>query len=543
MFPAAHVKAGRGLITSAGCVPSAGILASRSPARNIYGYPAGGTGKAKSVSQSIDPFREFLRAQAEHLLNLGETIIPIRPDWFDAQTGEWKTKVPPAAWQRTVYTVDEIVRIATFNDGMGGIGIRPVPNRLRPGTIRAVLDCDGSIDVSLLMSMIPGTLMLDGRPSCGAVHLHLDLVVASLPEDVLVDPTIPAKDGGLTGAGWVWQMFHILGLHKMIWRHRDPGVKAAIEFLGVNRQAQVWGLWTAKDRTRSEMRTWYTPDGQPCEFPAGLPSRATWQELFGGLERYASETGLALPRQRATTRRATIFTPDQVAEDSADPENVAEAEYWAQYIVEPGIRTGRAGDYSGPVFEAPKVLGPGFALPDSVALRIYANIYREGYLADIVEGTSVIEMPVVPLSVFPGGVEIYQPIIPREMMASDKKSLYETPYVKSMSQDAAGGICKVFHKSGNEVLEFPIQPGTQWDTAVLDTKHSRLAGTGMMCGEWQDSLYSEVPSMEDLTPEQVDYINGLVSSTRRLHETMMNHFRNQMKAFDGQFAYQDTSKK
>jgi len=97
-------------------------------------------------------------------------------------------------------------------------------------------------------------------------------------------------------------------------------------------------------------------------------------------------------------------------------------------------------------------------------------------------------------------------------------------------------------KPKNEVLEFPTQPGTQWDTAVLDTKHSRLSGTGLMCGEWQDTLYSEVPSMEDLIPEHVDYINGLVSSTRKLHETMMNHFRNQVKAFDGQFSYQDTSK-
>lgn len=168
---------------------------------------------------------------------------------------------------------------------------------------------------------------------------------------------------------------------------------------------------------------------------------------------------------------------------------------------------------------------------------------REGYLADVVEGTGAIEMPVVPIPTFPGGAEIYQPIIPREMLASDKGSHYNTPYVRSMCQDATAGMGKVFYKSGNELFEFPTQPGTQWDNAVLDAKHSRLAGTGLMCGEWQDTLYSEVPSMENLTPEQVEYINGLVSSTRRLHETIMNHFRNQVNNLDGQFTYQDTSKK
>lgn len=168
---------------------------------------------------------------------------------------------------------------------------------------------------------------------------------------------------------------------------------------------------------------------------------------------------------------------------------------------------------------------------------------REGYLAEIVEGTGVIEMPVVQPSVFPGGVEIYQPIIPQEMLASDKKSLYETPYVESMCQDAASKVCKVFYKRDSDIQEFPIQPGTEWDIAVPDTKHSRLAGTAMMCGEWQDALYSEVPSMDDLTPEQVEYINGHVSSTRKLHEKMMDHFREQVKKFDGQFTYQDTTKK
>lgn len=54
-----------------------------------------------------------------------------------------------------------------------------------------------------------------------------------------------------------------------------------------------------------------------------------------------------------------------------------------------------------------------------------------------------------------------------------------------------------------------------------------------MTGEWLDALYADLPGMDNLLPEQIEFINKTSASIRTLHATMIDHAKKQIKSATG----------
>jgi len=182
-----------------------------------------------------------------------------------------------------------------------------------------------------------------------------------------------------------------------------------------------------------------------------------------------------------------------------------------------------------------------FGLPHESARKLCRD--REGYMAEIAPGTNQIELLVAPFDLVPGGVELYQPILPRELMQTRGESflLYDTEYARSLCSDFASGTGKVFICRAGRVDEYPAAASLDWAPTQTFSKHTIMSGLGLSSGEWPERLYRDVPSTEDLTPEQKEWIEVSTSGILRVHETMMNHFKAQIACTNQILYFRETT--
>jgi hypothetical protein len=173
------------------------------------------------------------------------------------------------------------------------------------------------------------------------------------------------------------------------------------------------------------------------------------------------------------------------------------------------------------------LLAPRFGFPYATNRKL--GRHREGFQADIVEGTGRISMPLVPFHIPPGGVQIYQPMIPADVRGAADMGFWKAGYVIENCRNYADGRGHIFLARGETLTRYPDEPSMAWLPPRQLTKLQSLANVTFMSGEWLEKLYSDIPDTSDLTPEQVDFIKTSTQGILKLHALMMEHVTRQIR--------------
>ena len=155
---------------------------------------------------------------------------------------------------------------------------------------------------------------------------------------------------------------------------------------------------------------------------------------------------------------------------------------------------------------------------------------RQGELADFNEGTRRISVPPVPFHVYRNGALFFQSIIPPEALRNKDilKEYYENDYVRSYCMYWGTGRSVIFHARGATLRPYPLKVSRDWLTSMHDSGHVLFFTLALLNGQWLDAMFSALPSTEDLSKDQMDYICTKSEMFRRLHATMMEIIRNQL---------------
>jgi hypothetical protein len=106
----------------------------------------------------------------------------------------------------------------------------------------------------------------------------------------------------------------------------------------------------------------------------------------------------------------------------------------------------------------------GFPYPKQVML------YNGGSLfTDIVQGTKKLEFPLIEKKFKTGGTQLFQPMIPNNLLQSDKNDgttdvlgMYDTQYVKSCCMDFEAGRGYIYRRDRNRLVKYPENPSIDW---------------------------------------------------------------------------------
>ena len=181
------------------------------------------------------------------------------------------------------------------------------------------------------------------------------------------------------------------------------------------------------------------------------------------------------------------------------------------------------------------LLAKRFGLPYESTRKLCRD--REGYVAKMAPGTDQIEIPVLPFDLVTGGVALYQPILPRELMQTRPESycLYDTQYARSLCSDFTSGMGKIFIGRPGSVDEYPATASLDWAPTRIFPKNTIMSSLSLPSGEWLERLYRDFPSTEDLTPDQKQWIEVSTSGILRVHENILNHLKAQIARTQSNF--------
>jgi hypothetical protein len=98
----------------------------------------------------------------------------------------------------------------------------------------------------------------------------------------------------------------------------------------------------------------------------------------------------------------------------------------------------------------------------------------------------------------------------------------------SLCSDFSSGTGKIFIARTDSVDEYPSIPSLDWAPTQTVSKHTVMYRLSLSSGEWLERLYRNVPSDENLSPEQKQWIEVSTSGILRIHESMMNHLKAQI---------------
>jgi hypothetical protein len=111
------------------------------------------------------------------------------------------------------------------------------------------------------------------------------------------------------------------------------------------------------------------------------------------------------------------------------------------------------------------------------------------------------------------------------------KTYYDNEYVRSHCMSWSTGRGFVFQTKGETLRPYPTTASRDWIPPVHTSGVTLSLALGVLNAEWLDAMYSDLPSMGDLTKEQVDYISKSSDGIRKLHALMTEHVRNQLRSF------------
>jgi hypothetical protein len=158
---------------------------------------------------------------------------------------------------------------------------------------------------------------------------------------------------------------------------------------------------------------------------------------------------------------------------------------------------------------------------------------KEGFTADIVVGTGRSALPLVELRIGTGATELYQPMIPSGAPRNEAKHEYDNEFVRTHCVDFASGKGHVLKLDEQRLSKYPEAPSAAWVPPKAVSKLHAFSDVTLMTGEWLDALYADLPGMDNLLPEQVEFINKTSASIRKLHTTMVDHVKKQIESASG----------
>jgi hypothetical protein len=156
--------------------------------------------------------------------------------------------------------------------------------------------------------------------------------------------------------------------------------------------------------------------------------------------------------------------------------------------------------------------------------------HREGFQAEVAEGSGQRSLPPAPFSIAPEGVQIYQPMIPVDVRGRADMGFWNAPYVVENCRNHAEGRGHVFIEKAGTLARYPDMPSKDWVPSRQLTKLQCMANLTYMTGEWLEKLYSDLPDTSELTPEQLDYVTKSTQGILKLHGVMMEHVTRQIRA-------------
>ncbi len=155
---------------------------------------------------------------------------------------------------------------------------------------------------------------------------------------------------------------------------------------------------------------------------------------------------------------------------------------------------------------------------------------KEGFTADIVTGTGRSALPLVQLRIAGGGTKLYQPMIPSGAPRNEAMQEYDSEFVRSHCVDFLNGRGHVLRLDDQKLSTYPKTPSAEWVPPRALSKLQGFSEITLMTGEWLDALYADLPGMDNLSPEQVEFINKTSASIRKLHATMIEHVKKQIES-------------
>ncbi len=158
---------------------------------------------------------------------------------------------------------------------------------------------------------------------------------------------------------------------------------------------------------------------------------------------------------------------------------------------------------------------------------------KEGFTADIVAGTERRALPLVQLRIAGGGTELYQPMIPSGVPRNEANEEYDSEFVRTHCVDFLNGRGHVFRLDDQKLEQYPQTSSAEWVPPQALSKLRAFSEVTLMTGEWLDTLYADLPGMDNLLPEQVEFIDKTSASIRKLHATMMDHVKKQIASATG----------
>jgi len=138
------------------------------------------------------------------------------------------------------------------------------------------------------------------------------------------------------------------------------------------------------------------------------------------------------------------------------------------------------------------LFAPRLGFPNQTARVLVKNGAGE-YRAELLPGTHRLELPLVPYSIWPGGSQLYQPVVPQlvKSVGGDVLELYENNYVKDRCFDFNSGRGKVFQLTSGTLQEYPLTPSRDWVPPLAIPKSILLDALPIQAMDWLKKLLGE----------------------------------------------------
>lgn len=163
--------------------------------------------------------------------------------------------------------------------------------------------------------------------------------------------------------------------------------------------------------------------------------------------------------------------------------------------------------------------------------------YREGFSADVVDGSKVVLPNLLPYSMPAGGTAIFQAIIPPELRGSSE---FNDQFVIDNCMNHEQGRGKIFAQQLGPAKLYPETASSQWIPPQPTSKLDCISNLTFLTDLYDTKLYMDRPDMGDLTPEQIEYVDKNVEGILKLHKIIVEHHMRQLEGATSVERYSDT---
>jgi hypothetical protein len=145
------------------------------------------------------------------------------------------------------------------------------------------------------------------------------------------------------------------------------------------------------------------------------------------------------------------------------------------------------------------------------------------YYTRLNEGTQQTELPLVPYPIWPGGTQLYQPMIPHFVGSTGGDMLhYDNDYVKERCLDHEAGKGRVFQLKDGALTEYPTAPSLDWLPPLTMVKRPLLDGLPLQAMDWLERMLTDcTPSLDQLKPDRREFVLREREKCVRMHRLMV----------------------